>query len=696
MGESRDGDITDVFATFDVDFSLGSVSNGFLRVCVAGSSGCVDADSWEVSFTGSVNSGYLSTSLATGDIYYDNGDTDYFYDGNIDGIFTDLNTTDYSNNRFDAFAGGFNLEAATDDNYVSGVFLTERDDRFDNDFDGGGSSIIQDIMTSEHNGIILSADDQLITGLNGQEIGIWAGNETVFMDDSGNVYNLGDGSCDYYCDFHNGGGGYVVQVGLVYDFNTDVDSNNPDYPVFKFDDNLEISIGSAGTTILTNPVAFVNYHPADPFTQQTGRFSSSNSTHTDDYGFYFEGAPGNGTVKYYGFEGNKIDIVFDADFSSGFGAINNGKMKLQVKDLAESRLLNYEITFNATVNADSEVTLTPVTTSYFETDFSNNLIAGTESTIDGVTISGGLAGDSNQPIFTGVVGFTEQRTIGGSPVDSFVEGFFITDGYVEDRLTDTQLKAMETYIGMSYNATQGNYKLASASSTTLVPLLGDTFHYTGADWGDSEATRNEILSSRINTVVKENGTGSTVNSVAGFDVGWGVWANGRDVAYSGVTDVFAQESTTPDYWLSAKPIDKDLMPVTGSIVYNDVLGYQGGSTNDGAFKALTAWMNVNFGTGGLNGNIMATTTDSDIVWDVNVAGNINGYVNGVSNGSTAALSATSLTVGGSSIPSFGGDMTGIFVGTSSPNAFATGFNIQDFTNGNRMAGTALIGIGPQP
>ena len=92
---------------------------------------------------------------------------------------------------------------------------------------------------------------------------------------------------------------------------------------------------------------------------------------------------------------------------------------------------------------------------------------------------------------------------------------------------------------------------------------------------------------------------------------------------------------------------------------------------------------------------MATTTNSDIVWDVNVAGSINGHVNDVSNGSTAALSVTSLTVGGSSIPSFDGDMTGIFVGTSSPNAFATGFNIHDFTNGNKIAGTALIGILPE-
>jgi hypothetical protein len=39
--------------------------------------------------------------------------------------------------------------------------------------------------------------------------------------------------------------------------------------------------------------------------------------------------------------------------------------------------------------------------------------------------------------------------------------------------------------------------------------------------------------------------------------------------------------------------------------------------------------------------------------------------------------------------------SGIFVGTSSPNAFATGFNIHDFTEGNKIAGTALIGISPE-
>jgi hypothetical protein len=670
MGEARDGAITDVFAGFEVDFATGGVTDGFLRVCVAGSSDCSGADIWGVFFAGTITNGYMENTSLFGDIYLDGGGTDNIAaGGKINGIFTSYESAE---NRYNAFAGGFNLNATTDSsNYISGVFLTERDDRYNPDKNVIGSDYLFQGFSEGSKGLLLLADNTLLTGLTGNANN-FSGSEDVSFIDSANdkIYNFGTAAENAYTDYHfccsNDGDG-TLQLGYWNDAGG----------VSIFTDNLDLTV----KTTLPSDIAWINYTPAT-YTQQTGRFSSNRGIN-----FYWKDS--NGAVfEDTGFY-SSMEFEFDVDFSTGI--ISNGNLELAYDDCACSFPNIWKATFDGTVNTVATSGLANISGNFISRNPSSGAVTATDA-ITSAKIFGDFAVNADSgstPHFAGLF-FLDSTAASLS-----TRGVFTVDGYVEDRLTDAQLKGMETYIGMSYNATEGSYKLNYASSTTSVPLLGSDLSQTSTDWGDSDAIRDQIQLSRINGVVKENGTGSTVNSVAGFDVGWGIWAGGRDFASSGITDVFAQESTTPDYWLSAKPIDKDLMPVTGEILFNDVLGFQGASTNDGAFNALTAAINVNFGTGGLTGNIMATTTNNNIVWDVGVAGSINGHVNGVSNASTAVLSPTSLTVGGSSIPSFAGDMTGIFVGTSSPNAFATGFNIHDFTNGNKIAGTALIGILPE-
>lgn len=664
--DSNSHAVTDVFAAFDVDFGTSIVSNGFLRVCAGGSAGCTGSYIWEASFGGAFVNGFFEDTGISGEIYYNGMDIDDIEDGTITGIFT---SHDATNNRFNAFAGGFNFDAYNDENFhVAGVFLTERDDRYRPDpSNSGGAQIARDLH--EINGEIWDAMyitpyGEIKTGLSGYEFMVYNTGPVFLNRDTGQIVFLGNDSNNEFPysadDWRN------IEFGIW-----DLQSTPK-----LFSDNLDTSL----FTTLNTPLIWTNFVPAQPFTQMTGRFSTFNGF-ADPYGMTLEDGAINGFS--YGFD--DFAFEFDIDFSTGL--ISNGYMFVQ-NDLS-TEVLNWELEFTGQATGPN-LSFSTSTANFFVTS-SGELVPGTLSPIDEVNLNAAFADYSSIPTVSGIFGFREDR----SGVDTFVQGYFGVEGFADDRFTVTQLQAFQEHVGILDGG------LWATSDTKGSPLFA--YPASGfSDWGNIQLTHEAFSEEEPNVVARENVSTTTETYYnATFDVGWGLWDDGYEDSEYYEDGVFSDGYTLPLWWLSAKPLDSNLMPTTGSAVYNDVIAFEGNSSNDGVVQTLTAGINVNFGTGALDGNITLQTNDTGVVWDVDVACGA-----GCVKGSTAKLTplaGTVHSVGANAAATVTGSLHGIFVGTNSPldfnnevsgatpTGFASQFDLMSSnTGGISITGNALI------
>lgn len=165
IGAASNGEITDVFASFDVDFYSAGISATYLRICVGGGIACSGGSLWETTSVpdialGDIHNGFIPYTLVSGLVTLDEEITSF--DGKFNGRFLS-GVSDSS--KLDAFLGAFNFyeyEYINDDktysnNFVTGVFLTEREERYQRGADSASANLIKSIESSEYVGMLVSA-----------------------------------------------------------------------------------------------------------------------------------------------------------------------------------------------------------------------------------------------------------------------------------------------------------------------------------------------------------------------------------------------------------------------------------------------------------------------------------------------------------------------------------------------------------
>src|SRR5690606_34501695 len=181
--ETRGGNtVTAIQSIFDVDFGSGMIDNFFLRICVDGTSGCNGATVWESEGSpgGYFSAGFLEPFSVYGFIDRPEGEDGLFH-GYFGGRFAGRVGEDEGEDSYKAFLAAFNLYEDNDEtgSYLSGLFLSEREDRFSSSYWEGGSKTILDMMFEPTRGILQEQGGPLQTGL----IGHWREDSEYFEED---------------------------------------------------------------------------------------------------------------------------------------------------------------------------------------------------------------------------------------------------------------------------------------------------------------------------------------------------------------------------------------------------------------------------------------------------------------------------------------------------------------------------------
>ncbi len=118
-------EIYDLDFAFDVDFSNGLVSNGFLNLGVEIYD--VDSQIWKSTFAGMVRDGYFQASDGALRIFESDGMTLITdnTEGNVQGVFGGGDGFEGGAEMYPAFFGGFNFANLDHDTAVTGVFISE-------------------------------------------------------------------------------------------------------------------------------------------------------------------------------------------------------------------------------------------------------------------------------------------------------------------------------------------------------------------------------------------------------------------------------------------------------------------------------------------------------------------------------------------------------------------------------------------
>ena len=120
-----DIEVTDLDFAFDVDFSNGLVSNGFLHLDVD----VIDVESqvWKSTFAGMVRDGYFQSSNNTLNIFEEDGSTliSDNTEGSVQGVFGGGDGFLGGTEKYPAFFGGFNFADLDNDTALTGVFISE-------------------------------------------------------------------------------------------------------------------------------------------------------------------------------------------------------------------------------------------------------------------------------------------------------------------------------------------------------------------------------------------------------------------------------------------------------------------------------------------------------------------------------------------------------------------------------------------
>jgi hypothetical protein len=677
IGESSSGlPITAITSVFDVSFDQATsvAQEGYFKICVGGSSGCTGASVWESErFFASLDGGMLRSLSLHGKITPSSATTESTtFSGSFLGRFVGATTA----GKNDALLGGFNLyDDGNDDSFLTGFFLSQREERFDPDFDTGSLDALAGIAKRPTKALIYEPAVAGITAnLRGSGTAGNAGLDISFLPASGDglVFNLGNRTEQaIYSQFTHGDGKsteYRMELGYW---------NKPGIAA-ALNNNLR---GTSLSTsfVLADAGVWINYDTMDLSMFQVGRFSSrltsaemSEVTHFSRAGEHML----NGAVV------SSIDwmhVSFDINFSSG--SVSKGKLQLGTSGTTTSGY-TWNVDFAGSTSRgtlllnDNTLILRggAVTGSVKDNASGSTYTLNAKNSIIAGGILPGHADD--ELIFSGLY----HLEAGTSTTSHSANGQFRTDGFgftgsestLDYRITvDDQLRMKTSpYVAMSVNPENGILfgRARRSMQSGDAPILS---------WDKADTDLKPDLAVTPKTIARSaDNRGPHANgfSIDGMELDWGRWDN---------TEVLLDESPLNPTRISAPGTDiewavfkpADMSSKTGRASYT-VSRFTGQAENGGAISEIKMDFDVNLagGTSAISNGQLRVVEGNTSNWSVTFSGDVAGAyatMKGISG--TFTGTGISQTVDQAS-------MRGAFVGTGSTPDFLTGFVLQSRTD----------------
>lgn len=677
LGETANGlPITAITSVFDVSFdqATSSAQEGYLKICVGGSSGCTGASIWESErFFASLDGGMLRSLSLHGKITPSSAATkSSTFSGSFMGRFVGATTA----GKNDALLGGFNLhDDGNEESFLTGFFLSQREERFDPDFDTGSLDALVGLARRPTKALIYEpALSSITTSLRGSGNPGRAGLDISFLPASGDglVFNLGNrNEQTIYSQFAHGGGestDYRMELGYW---------NKPGVAA-ALNNNLR---GTSLSTsfVLADAGVWINYDTLNLSMFSVGRFSSRLSTAelSDVTHFFREGEHLlNGSVV------SSVDwmhMSFDINFGSG--SVSAGKLQLGTSNTSNSGY-TWNVDFAGSTSRgtlllnDNTLILRggAVTGSVKDNARGTTFTLNTSNSI----IAGGiLPGHAdNELIFSGLY-----HLEAGTSTNSFAaNGKFRTDGFgftgsestLDYRITvDDQLRMKGSpHVAMSVSKENGILfgRARRSMQSGDAPILS---------WDKADTDLTPDLAITPKTIARSaDNRGPHANgfNIDGLELDWGRWDN---------TEILLDESplnptriNAPDTdieWAVFKPAD--MSSKTGKASYR-ASQFNGQAENGGAISEVKLDFDVNLagGTNAISNGQLRIVEGNTSNWTVSFSGDVSGaYATMKDISGTFTGTGTSQTVDQA-------NMRGAFVGTGSTPDFVTGFVLQSRTD----------------
>ncbi|MFT5321287.1 MAG: hypothetical protein ACI934_001435, partial [Pseudohongiellaceae bacterium] len=669
------GTLSALNVSMGLDFSTGYINDGTINLCFGGSGCASSEESWHGHFGGgSINQGVINPIWVYGSV--SNG---WDFEGEIGGFMTGYNAPPNNSPNlppYDALVGGFSLAegncgdgcSSYTGRTVSGTFLSEQENRLDaNDMyyvDGHKKGALMQGDGTIKYGLIGTHDASLPTDI-------------FFIDEStvnNTIWKLGgfyepaninasnkSRNCGYTCNFETG----------IWEGDTSL-----------FADNTS----SSASSIISGPIAWLNYTPIDFSGLPLARFGSSSINANQEFN-----SPDD--VSVAAIEPGPLGAFeFDFDVNLLDGTIHNTILTTQYSETVLGTALDFFWSLELTPDNKMQDGV-----AFFDLGDIGNITGGTLTVKEAGNVVATVA--ITESIISGAFtvspdSATNDASVGGSillgasfnfmskTINTRVIGDYDVLGYFEERLSRNELLAMNDNLGLIV-------KRSGATSTVEEHFLttgnNSSIRFADTSLTDAQLTSNTdgnihdtLFGSNPLNVIEENGGPTAAsNNTPGFNVGWGLWDGGADIIDAqGGSTVFTAD---PAYWLSVQRAD--IADLTGLWSYSNVIDHAG-SGSHGNLDSLDMGFNVDFGSGQISNGFFDADVNSTL-WHTEFTGTAHGPVVNI-------INFTGSTITGLTAPTITGEMRGMFTGTGINQGFATGFSLHE-VGGEYLNGVGLLG-----
>ena len=657
-----------------LDFLNGNINDGTINLCFGGS-GCGSAEeAWHGHFAavpgsvtfipGQIDQGVMPLLNVTGSTNHVDGTSEPFY-GDIGGFLTGFVDT---SSPYNGLAGGFNLTtgSSSEDRSVSGTFLSEKETRL--------SSLDMNYIDGFARGALMKPDGTVLTGLSGIHSSS-SPSSVFFIDESTANNTVWKFGAYYHADM------------IHWNQFSDSNSNSLDFGIWNGITTAQTSnLDDSVSTPYTGPVPWVNYIASDFSGLNLVRFGEGNSYIYGDVSFDSETS---GFTPITSNDPGDFNFSFDVDPATGdvLGHLMTLTKAQSIEGVAYTFIWEFEL------NPNNDVT--DGVAMFNLADFDSATLTVKDASLDVVAssnvstaiVSGAISADRsstwNQSHIGGSVLLESTVTVGGFVIDTKVLGDLDIFGYYEDRLTQSDLLAMENNLGIFVKRSSdavSNFHLSNGNNSDLKITEGSI---TDSNI-DNHTKKDDILFDwkPVSTLSEETTTLGAVNNTPGFNVGWGPWTSTKSTDHNGVES--SNYHAEPVYWLSAKetPIGEISNGFyrygnnTGVDIPGAVLDKLGEGTH-GNLTDLAMSFEVNFGTGAVNAGLFEAVLNdgsTDTTWFTKFGGTVNGATALMDSFSESTIDASPVTMSG--------EIRGVFTGTGADtnHGFAAGFSLTDSTN----------------